>query len=310
MEIVSCNLCRSTNYTLLYQIPDLLMDKKDELFSLVKCDHCGLIYQNPRPTQREIEHYYPQEYEPYYQERSENWIVKKVNRYGIEKRCRIINSLPGIKKGGNLLDIGCSTGLFLNELQQTGIWKVSGIEPNEFAAHIARERFKLKVFIGSLSETNYPTGFFDVVTLWDVLEHLPDPADTLNEISRITKPQGYLVMRIPNYDSLDSILFGSAWAGLDLPRHYYVFSRQNIRQFIEKKDFVIKKISGGIGTYPTFTLSIRFWLTIHSIDSSIRKKIIGILNHPLVKLLSAPFFYFYGLFRLGSEITVIAKKLG
>jgi SAM-dependent methyltransferase len=234
--------------------------------------------------------------------------MKKVNRFGIEKRCRIINSLPGNNNGGRLLDIGCSTGLFINLLRQTGTWEVRGIEPSEYAVKIARENYKLDVYNGSLSDANYPTAYFDVVTLWDVLEHLPDPSGTLEEISRITKPQGHLVIRVPNYDSLDAKIFGAEWAGLDLPRHYYVFSKNNIHRIFERNDYLITTTSGAIGAYPTFVLSIRFWLTSHSVDRSIRTKIIWILNHPISKLLSAPFFYFYGLFLLGSEITVIAKK--
>jgi SAM-dependent methyltransferase len=308
MESISCNLCGNTNYKVLYHIPDLLLENKDRLFTIVRCDNCGLIYQNPRPTQEEIGQYYPQEYEPYCQDRSENWIIKKVNLYGIEKRCQLINSLPGMGMGGRLLDIGCSTGLFLNELQRYVHWQLWGIETSEYAARIARDSFKLEVFNGSLSQANYPTGYFDVVTLWDVLEHLPDPSDTLEEISRITKSQSYLVIRLPNYDSFDSKLFGPAWAGLDLPRHYYVFSKQNINRLLERIGFSITKISGAIGTYPTFVLSIRFWLTSNSVDRTIRNKVWKILNHPISKFITAPFFYFYGKFFLGSEMTVIAKK--
>lgn len=308
MEFVSCNLCGSTENSLLYQVPDLLLENENELFTLVKCDRCGLIYQNPRPTQEEIGRYYPHEYEPFYKDQNKNWLLRKVNLYGIEKRCRIINSINGEKRGGRLLDIGCSTGLFLNEIRRKGSWEVWGNDTSEYAAKIAREQYKLQVFLGSVIQANYPTGFFDVVTLWDVLEHLPDPSGTLKEISRITKPNSHMVLRVPNYDSFDSKLFGLAWAGFDVPRHYYVFSKQNINRLLEGNGFNIKKIRCDIGAYPTFVLSIRFWLISHSINRSIRMKILRLVNHPISRLISAPFFYIYGLLLLGSEITVTAQK--
>jgi 2-polyprenyl-3-methyl-5-hydroxy-6-metoxy-1,4-benzoquinol methylase len=308
METVSCNLCGSTDYTVLYQIPDLLLDNKDELFTVVKCRRCGLLYQTPRPTQDEIGQYYPIEYEPFYQERSENWLIKKVNLYGVNKRCRIINSLPGRKRGGRLLDIGCSTGIFMRELSRSKLWEVWGNDTSEYAVKIAREQFQLHVYHGDLFQANYSAAFFDVITLWDVLEHLPDPSTTLKEISRITKPDSYIVLRIPNHDSLDSKIFGPTWAGLDLPRHFYVYSKQTIIQLLAKYEFRVKNISCNIGNYPTFVLSVRFWLTRSSYRKSVQKEVIRLLNHPISKLISAPFFYVYGLFLLGSEITVIAQK--
>jgi SAM-dependent methyltransferase len=309
METVTCNYCGSDNYTTIYRVPDLLLDNNSELFSMVRCDRCGLIYQNPRPTQEELAKYYPDEYEPYYQELSENRITKKVNRYGIEKRCRLVNTLPNRSKGGRLLDVGCSTGIFLDFIRQSGSWEVKGIEVSEYAATVAREKYQLDVFTGTLDEARFPSAFFDVVTLWDVLEHLPDPMGTLAEISRITKSDGYLMIRIPHLDSLDAKLFGPSWAGLDLPRHYYVFSKQKINLFLSKNGYKIHKISGGIGNYPTFVLSIRFWLTNHAVGLGKRNKIISFLNHPLSKIATAPFFYLYGSFLLGSEIIVIAKKV-
>ncbi|MFZ2096330.1 MAG: class I SAM-dependent methyltransferase [Anaerolineales bacterium] len=308
MEKVSCNLCGSFENTIIYQGPDLLLNKSDKVFTLVKCDRCGLIYQNPRLTQDEIRKYYPEDYEPYFHEKNANWLLRKIYRYGVDKRCRIIDSLKVKDKPARLLDIGCSTGLLLYTLRKSRSWEVWGVEPSEYAIKIAREQFQLEVFNGTLLQANYPDSFFDAVTLWDVLEHLPDPSSTLAEISRITRPQSYLVLRIPNSDSLDAKLFGSTWAGLDLPRHNYVFSNRNIRRLLAKNGFEVESISCNIGNYPTFALSVRFWLTKRSTGESDYRKIVRVLNHPITRLITAPFFYFYGLFLLGSEITVVAKK--
>jgi ubiquinone/menaquinone biosynthesis C-methylase UbiE len=309
MEQVPCNLCGSSEYTTLFKGPDLLLDEKREIFTLVKCNHCGLIYQNPRPAADEIGKYYPDDYEPFFQENRKNWFLQNIINYGVEKRSRIVNSLRKRDKIGRLLDIGCSTGLFLSTILKLKTWEVWGVEPSEYAANIARDRYKLNVFTGNLIQANYEGNFFDAVTLWDVLEHLPDPAGTLHEIYRITKPDCYLIMRIPNADSFDARLFGSSWAGLDLPRHYYAFSRLSIGQLLLKNGFKIVSVKCNIGNYPTFALSIRFWLNNKNVSSSIKKNVARALGHPLTRLITAPFFYIYGQLLLASEITVIAKKI-
>ena len=308
MEIVSCNLCGSPDHTILHRIPDLFLENDNEQFTLVKCERCGFVYQNPRPTQSEMGQYYPTDYEPYFTEDYSNWISRFVYQYGIEKRYRIINSIKGRTRSGRLLDIGCSTGIFLNISRRHKSYEVWGTELSEHAAKIAQERYKLNVFQGTLEEANYPTNFFDVVTLWDVLEHLPDPSATLNEISRITKPLANLVLRVPNYDSFDAKLFGPSWAGIDLPRHNYVFSKQSLTQLLSKKGFTVNSIKCNLAIYHAFVLSLRFWLKSKSIKTSIRRKIISILNHPISMLLFAPIFYVYGFLLLGSEITVVATK--
>jgi 2-polyprenyl-3-methyl-5-hydroxy-6-metoxy-1,4-benzoquinol methylase len=308
LEHVPCNLCGSSEYISLIQGPDLLLDEKEELFTLVKCRRCGLVFQNPRPTADEIGKYYPDDYEPFFQDTDTNWFLNKIAHYGVDKRSRIINSLPGRVEHSRLLDIGCSTGLFLNTLQKENSWQVWGVEPSEYAADIARNQYNLNVYTGDLFQAKYPEGFFDVVTLWDVLEHVPNPTNTLIEISRITKPQGYLVIRIPNFDSFDAKLFGASWAGLDLPRHTYVFSKKTITKMLELRGFDVVSVKNNIGTYPTFVLSIRFWLTNRHAPDGFKEKIIRILNHPSLRLITAPFFYIYSLLLLGAEITVIARK--
>jgi ubiquinone/menaquinone biosynthesis C-methylase UbiE len=308
MERVTCNLCGHSEYSIMFQGPDLLLNKREEIFTMVKCNSCGLIYQNPRPAPDEIGKYYPDDYEPFFKETNQNWLMQKIFHYGVDKRSRIVNSLRNKDKVGKLLDIGCSTGLFLNTIQKLQTWEVWGVEPSEYAANIARDRYKINVFTGNLIQANYEEKFFDAVTLWDVLEHLPDPAATLHEISRITKPQSYLIIRIPNADSFDACLFGSSWAGLDLPRHYYAFSKRTINQLLVKNRFRIISVKCNIGNYPTFALSVRFWLNTKTVSPYIKKKINQTLGHPLTRLITAPFFYFYGQLLLASEITVIAIK--
>jgi len=300
METVLCNYCNSSSSDLLYKIPDYYLDKKDIFYLLVKCSNCGLIYQNPRPTQEEIREAYPSTYEAFNLDHKKSWRETKVFLYGLEKRSKAITSIK--KKPGRLLDIGCSTGLFLNTMQSKHGWESYGVEINEYPASIAREKYQLNIFQGSLEQASYPPAFFDAVTLWDVLEHLPDPASTLQEVRRIIKPDGVLLIRVPNYDSWDATIFGPAWAGLDVPRHFYVFSRNCLLKLLEKNGFTTPKLNCKIGSFPMFGLSLRFWMNKKSIKSLSQRIINRLINNPITQSIGAPYFFISGLFLRGPLI--------
>jgi ubiquinone/menaquinone biosynthesis C-methylase UbiE len=260
MESVSCNLCGSDERIPIYHLPDYLLERPDILTVLVKCNRCGLIYQNPRPTIDDIGVHYPPEYDSYntVPNRVKNsWLMSKAIQYGINKRCRIVQEN---RKGGSILDIGCATGEFLNGMRRYPTWETYGVEISPFASSVARERFGLEVFTGILEEAAYPDEFFDAITLWDVFEHLHDPTNTLREIYRILKPEGVLIIRVPNVNSWDASIFGQYWAGLDAPRHLFVFTPTTLSELLTKCGFKIKRTECRIGSYPTFVLSLRFWM--------------------------------------------------
>lgn len=297
MESVLCNYCNSSSSVLLYTIPDFYLNKQDKFYTLVKCNNCGLIYQNPRPTQDEIREAYPSIYEAFNLHQKKSWLETKVIQHGLEKRSKAITSIK--KTPGRLLDIGCSTGLFLHTMQSKYRWEPYGVEINEYAASIAREKYHLNIFLGSLEQASYPAAFFDAVTLWDTLEHLPDPTSTLLEIKRIIKSDGVLVVRVPNYDSWDARIFGPAWAGLDVPRHFFVFSRSSLVKLFEKSGFTTPKLNCKIGSMPMFRLSLRFWLNKQSSNSSSQRIINSLINNPITKYIGAPYFFISGLFLQG-----------
>jgi SAM-dependent methyltransferase len=308
MESISCNLCGSDERDTLYSLPDYLLEKQNNLTVLVKCNQCGLIYQNPRPTINEIGVHYPQEYDSYHpvpNSVKDSRLMSKAIQYGINKRCRIVNENC---EGGSILDIGCATGEFLNGMRQYPTWNIYGVEISPFASQIARERFNLEIFTGTLEQATYPDEFFDAVTLWDVFEHLHDPARTLMEIHRILKPKGILVVRVPNIISWDARIFGQYWAGLDAPRHLFVFNPSTLSTLLQKGGFEVKKIGCPIGSYPTFVLSLRFWMVGKGIRYSIRDRILQILNSPIARLCTAPIFFLMNRGLRGPLITTIAIK--
>lgn len=305
METVACNFCQSSSNEPLFTVPDLYLDKSTILYTYVKCLKCGLVYQNPRPTLKEVGEAYPNNYEVFNFDKKKSWLGQKSLQFGIDGRCKIItNAKP---TSGRLVDVGCSTGLFLARLQSKYGWESFGVEVNEYPARLARDLHHVDVFQGTLEQASYPANFFDAVTFWDVLEHLPDPSSTLVEVKRVLKPDGILVLRVPNFDSWDAKIFGPAWAGLDAPRHNYVFSRESLSLLLKKNGFKVTTWSCKIGGYPMFAISLRFWMKLRKIRLTNQRIINKLFDNPITQIALAPIFFINGQLLRGGALTVIAS---
>lgn len=306
METVACNQCGVATATPAYvDLPDILLERPAVLTTLVRCNNCGLVYQNPRPTPAEMDAHYPDSYESYNLDGDgrRSWLLERALRHGLDKRARAVMRY---RRGGTLLDVGCATGIFLNGMRRFAGWTLYGVEPSAHAAALARRLPDVTIHEGTLDDAAYPAATFDAVTLWDVFEHLHDPAATLDEIRRILKPDGVLALRVPNLSSWDAQLFGRAWAGLDAPRHLYLFDRVTLPRMLESHGFRVLRLDCAIGSYPTFVLSVRFWLYQQGVAATRRAQISRLLYHPLMRLVSAPLFYLYGLRRRGPLLTLVA----
>lgn len=307
MEYVTCNLCNAAETRHLYTVPDLLLDRETVRATLVQCQQCGLVYQNPRPTLAEIGQHYPPEYDPYEDHANSDgtWLRRKAIEYGLGKRCRYVTRH---KEAGRLLDIGCAAGHFLLGMRMRGEWELYGVELSDEVAGIARQRHNLNVVTGTLEEAGYPDAFFDAITMWDVLEHLHDPTGSLREIHRILKPGGLLVIRVPNLASWDAAVFGRYWAGLDAPRHLYLFTPTTLRRMLQDAGFTVTDEDCGIGGYVTFALSVRFWMTARHIAPAYQRRVRTLLYHPLTRIATAPLFYLPAQTLRGTLLVVTAHK--
>lgn len=302
-EYVTCNLCGSTNSTVLYHLKDWAY-QTEGLFSLMQCE-CGLVYLNPRPTLKGIAKHYPDSYVPFYQAQIPQNKLKQVLHF-FKWRSRCLQVLK-IKKQGRILDVGCSSGLFLQALKQYGAWETYGVELNPHMAAIARKG-GIKIVAGQLFDAHCPDNYFDVITLWDVLEHVHDPKSNLKEIHRILKPGGYLFISGPNLNSLDAKLFKQYWIGFDAPRHLYVYNVQTLSQFLNTTDFTIDKIYSFYGRYTTFALSLQLWLNQRFTSAQVQQAIRKVLFFPLWRQVTLPYFWILDQLDLGTIITVRAKR--
>lgn len=276
-------------------------------FRMCRCRECGLLYLNPRPTEEEMLQYYPEEYEPYSRAiDDEPWFQRLNRRYGMSKRCRAVMAY---EPGGRLLDVGCATGNFLYEMARRGTWETYGVEPNSKAAQYARQRLGLNVFTGTLRQARFPDDYFDVVSLWNVLEHLHDPMGDLREVNRVLRHGGLLVLSLPNVESLDAWLFGQYWVGWDIPRHLHVFPRPTLKRLLAATGFALLDERCLAGTFFTFALSLRFLIDEKLDGLSGRALAEKVFYSAPMRLLSAPFFYAVDRFNKGSIITYFCRKV-
>jgi 2-polyprenyl-3-methyl-5-hydroxy-6-metoxy-1,4-benzoquinol methylase len=261
MEYVSCNLCSANDTKLLFMAKDRDWGIEGN-FNIVRCNHCGLVYVNPRPGREAIMRYYPPET---WQRAKENIDLTRATINGrpwqviMKQRAAQLVRYINI---GRILDIGCGDGLFLKYFKNCG-WEVQGIDFGETASNYARDILGVDVFPGSLEQAKYQSGSFDVVSLYAVLEHLPDPIQSLKEINRILKPEGVLFISVPNFESLESKIFRERWVAIKAPAHLYHFTPATLQTFLLKAGFAIveiKYISGEGRSTAGYSESIRYFL--------------------------------------------------
>jgi len=227
-----------------------------------------LLFLNPQPSPDDISLHYPLTYDSLQGERLSDarqerryTILCGENSNGLKKMlfspCRLLLRTLPKRKGGRILDVGCGSGHFLVIARKLSGMDAYGVEPHHYDAEYAAKHH-LSIFKGSLEEAQFPDGFFDVVTLNHVLEHIGDPRSTLREVRRIVKPDGTIVVGIPQTRSLLYRLFGRRWWQLDVPRHLFVPSIHNLSRLVEELGFRISRVRYN-GTPASILASLRYW---------------------------------------------------
>ena len=237
---IACNVCGGENRRP-YRVASGL--------NLVQCLRCGFIYVYPQPEPKELKALYG---ETYFQNQQSsvvgysNYLADEVN---IRRTAR--RRLMGLRRyisSGNLLDVGCATGFFLDEARALG-WEVSGVDVSEFGVSYAREHFGPDVHYGDLTEMSLPDGNLDLVTMWDVIEHVPDPAAYIRQAATLLRRGGYLSLSTPNVESLPAKIYGRRWIGFKLStEHVNYFSLRTLKILLEAEGFELVS-SGHIGKH-------------------------------------------------------------
>jgi 2-polyprenyl-3-methyl-5-hydroxy-6-metoxy-1,4-benzoquinol methylase len=158
-----------------------------------------------------------------------------VKSIALKNKLNLINSLQPAK--GRILDIGAGTGDFLSVAKKNG-WQTIGVEPSDKAKAIALK--KEVSFVEDTAELEKQS--FDVITMWHVLEHVPNLDNQIKELKRLLKPNGSLIVAVPNFKSFDAKYYGAFWAAYDVPIHFWHFSKKAIKALFEKEEMELEKV--------------------------------------------------------------------
>ena len=274
------------------------MRTTDERFAIVECRSCGICQTFPQLSSEQAKNYYPAVYYPSL-ESSEHYYQKTSHQFQADK----IAKLGRFRKSGKLLDVGCGVGYFVLEAVRAH-FDAEGLEFSPDAASVGRELWTLKIQTGDFLRAEYPEASFEIVTLWQVFEHFPNPVETLRKVWQILKPGGLLVVAVPNIASIQASLFTNRWYHLDVPRHLFHYSPQTLGRLIEREGYQVKAVDyvsqehNGAGVLGSV---MRLWtpdeLFIHKL---IRKTIGRAIGNGLASIES--------LFKRGGTFTLFAEK--
>ncbi len=286
-NIFKCIACGSGGNYLYADLEDRLFSAEGR-WSLIECVNCGLVWIHPLPEQGKIDGLYDDYYthrkgktESRLRETVKNLILatsKWTMGYSDASR-----SIPGkicgrilwmigplreavyssimwlpAERRGNLLDVGCGSGLFLNNMQCLG-WNAHGVELDKKASGMARDVFKLKnICTGPLDEADFRDQSFDAVTMAHVIEHMPEPEESLRKCYRLLRPGGLMVITSPNSAGLGRRRFGALWRGWEPPRHIFIYNLDSISRIISSCGFKIRKaVTPAAVTFPVWLESLQ-----------------------------------------------------
>jgi len=215
----------------------------NEFFDLIYKKELDMLETFPKPTTAKLATYYKSTSYISHTDAKKtitDKIYQLVKTYALKKKLRLINSFN--TEGKNVLDIGCGTGDFLVTCKNNG-WSVTGVEPNTKAKNIAKNKLNVNSPSKIYSElTQINSNKFNVITLWHVLEHVPNLTEYILILKKLLKPEGVLIIAVPNFKSFDANYYKQFWAGFDVPRHLWHFSKKSIQLLFKKPKMEVVKI--------------------------------------------------------------------
>ena len=235
-----CPACGGMETRVLFSATDRLYATTDRIFQIVECCQCGLIRLHPQPEPGEMRDSYPPGYwfvpGTTMTDRLEQWFRRLVLRDHLHFVERALNEseAPGI-----VLDVGCGDGLFLEMLAERGHTRIAGLDFSLEAAAAAWTRAGVPAICGTLSRAPLVPGSCAMVTMFQVLEHLYQPAIYLDAARELLAPEGRLIVQVPNVACWQFLLLGERWSGIDVPRHLLDFRLADLETLLERCGFEV-----------------------------------------------------------------------
>jgi len=225
MSEVNCRLCGCAEYHPV---------RKKSGFHLERCADCSLVQITDDLSKLRLEDLYDRSFFEAYYDWQHEGRGKAIAYDKLEGRLDAIEQLVPCR--GEMLEVGCAFGYFLDAARSRG-WKTRGIELGDYAARFAREQLKLDVQTVPIERVEFSPGEFDVIALWDVVEHLNDPVDSLLRLQRMLKDDGLIAFNTPNVDSYLTRLQGGFWRNFVPPIHITYFGPRSVRRLLERTGF-------------------------------------------------------------------------
>ncbi len=301
VELKQCPLCESEKFEPAYFAKDRHYGISG-MYRIVRCQECSLMFLNPMYSDRELSALYPEDYYAYQDSFTRSrWkeIVKSL-------LClRIATRDPTFASPGRILDLGCGTGWCLREMRDKG-WDVYGVEINFAAGELGRKEAGLNILTGTLEQAGFSSDFFDYVRANHSFEHISCPNETLDEIRRILRPGGRLMIGVPNVGGLNARIFRQYWWYLGAPVHPFTYSVRTLPQLLKKHRFEVLEV-----TYNSDFTGLLGSSQIWANRKNGRKSTEGVLiNNPVLRVLSHWTSKCVDLLNAGDAIEVIARKGG
>ena len=211
-------------------------------FSIWECSSCTLRFTQAVPDEAHIGPYYKADSYISHTNTSKglvNRLYHTVRNITLRNKRKLLQSATN-RTTGQLLEIGAGTGTFAAFMKRSG-WQVIGLEPDPAARQIAKDVNGIAL-LDTSELFELPAEHFDVITMWHVLEHVHRLHDYMDQLKRLLKPGGVLLIAVPNYTSFDAQLYGRFWAAYDVPRHLYHFSPASMRTLLKQHGLRLETI--------------------------------------------------------------------
>ncbi|HMG89987.1 MAG TPA: class I SAM-dependent methyltransferase [Chryseolinea sp.] len=254
-ELSQCLACGETTFSPYLTCTDYTVSH--ETFNIVQCTHCKFTFTNPSPEVSKLGSYYESRAYVSHSSRPTTFmdhVYVMARTQTIKWKTRIIKKYVTANPI-SLLDYGCGTGDFLTHCKLIG-WNVSGIEPSTSARQIAATKSKQTIYPGI---DQMPPTHFDVITLWHVLEHVPNLHTLIESLAKSLKETGTIFIAVPNRNSWDAKYYKNTWAAFDVPRHLWHFTRQDMQKIMHAHSLnVVSTIPMKLDAYYVSLLSEKY----------------------------------------------------
>lgn len=287
--LLTCPVCASRDAKLEYEVRGYLHHR---------CLDCGVVYVFPVPS--------PNELAEIYQDR--NYYSKARPKQGeavphVARRLQYIESM--VEQPGSLLDIGCADGYFMLAARKRG-WRTVGVEQSNHTARFGREKYNLEIINSSLERADLPSAAFDVITLWGVIEHVPQPKAFLQTAAQLLKPNGLLCLVTNNTDGWMGRLMRDKFPFLIPPEHLCLFPVRTLCRIFDELDMQIVRIE----TYDVVTpdKAVRGLAKLLGLGWDYGQFAVVDAAAHIISRMAQPLLCALGKMNLGSEVEVYARK--